>query len=139
MQIACGDVARDSDRLRERARNAAHQPERDDDAGDKRQRHRDKQHGAGLLILLKIARFGLPGQQLRLFQRFGDHLVNHPGRLAINAADLLIDALGARHIGDVILRNRRQIAFFQLVVQRDGLAYFIGVQPQLRQQRRQAV
>ncbi|CCJ86233.1 hypothetical protein BN133_2610 [Cronobacter dublinensis 582] len=137
LQIACGDVAGDGDGLRQRTRNAAYQPEGNDDAGDERQRHRDKQHGAGLLILRQIARFGLAGQHFRLFQRLRDNFVNHPRRLAVDTADLLVNALGACRVGDVILRNRRQITFFQIFMQREGVAHVVGIQPELREQRRQ--
>ncbi|CCK16010.1 hypothetical protein BN136_2020 [Cronobacter universalis NCTC 9529] len=139
LQITGGDVAGDGYGLRQRTRNAAHQPEGDHNARDKRQRHRDKQHGAGLLILRQIACFRFAGQDIRLLQRFRHHFINHPGRLPVDAAHQLIDALGARRVGNVILRNRRQIAFFQILMQRKGLADFIHAHAKLRQERRQAV
>ncbi|CCJ89938.1 hypothetical protein BN132_1866 [Cronobacter turicensis 564] len=139
LQIVNGDVTRDGHGLRQRTRNAAHQPEGDQNARDKRQRHRDKQHGAGLLILRQVARFGLTGQRIRLLQRFRHYLVNHTGRLAVDAAHQLIDALGARRVGNVVLRNGLQIAFFQPLVQRHGLTDFIHAHTKLRQKRGQAI
>ncbi len=139
LQITGGDVTSNNHGLRQRARDAAHQPEGDQNARDKRQRHRNKQHRAGLLILRQVARLGLTGQRIRLLQRFRDDVINHPGRLAVDTAHQLIDMLGARRVGDIVLRNRRQIALFQPLMQRDGLVYFVHAHAKLRQKCGKAV
>ncbi len=139
LQITGGDVTSNNHGLRQGTRDAAHQPEGDQNARDKRQGHRNKQHRAGLLILRQVARLGLTGQRIRLLQRFRDDVINHPRRLAVNPAHQLIDMLGARRVGDIVLRNRRQIALFQPLMQRDGLMHLVHAHAKLRQKCGKAV
>ncbi|VTP63037.1 Uncharacterised protein [Leclercia adecarboxylata] len=62
------------------------------------------------------------------------HLVDHSGRFAVNASDLLIHALGAGHIPHLIIGQRFQVLLLQPGVDLPGCQHLAVIHTDFGQQ-----